>query len=582
MRHPFGARTYLCKAERGFKMPMARQKNELQRKNSIVSMVGAIFFTILLFAAVGLAYISVKELPKLSEKKYQQYGNVAVEALMPENQNTKKVRACFEEQGCNRIDEFPALFASEVLVQNKSNTVTDLAVLSQNKEVQYVEGKLKKDGIVLPYSAKGTYEIAIGQKFRVTIQDKSYEYGVTGFYEDAIFSHQEQGDVLAIIMGDNLYQSLEDENVMTKAMNYTIQLEDKEKAEELFDVVAEQLMEQIYIRGLDLRLYSGVEIEKNFHEYLSYVQKACFFLALVFIVISLVGEGMLLMQLLYKKQKGGFDQRQSLLLVEGIGFILGIPAFLVIEKELIAWLLRNQGYGFTLNHVVMGLLVTALCSCLCQVLLFAILTVFVDYRRKKQKSKNVECSGKGIRFEDGIALFLVSIVLGIMAMVITQIYSNTVNAKDLYYEYDAKDNTVEVFHSMTSKAENLESFDELLQYAKPVIVMLTFGVLLAIGILFALILIHQLKGVVRRLKAGDNKEISLNAIPILGKIIAISLGALLIAAIIALPMVHYILYKVGGNLGVYFDEIKFNYFAVILLFGGSAIVSAGITVLEVR
>ena len=150
------------------------------------------------------------------------------------------------------------------------------------------------------------------------------------------------------------------------------------------------------------------------------------------------------------------------------------------------------------------------------------------------------------------------------------------------HEYNEEEGMIEVFHSNQDDVEELNLFQEITDYAKPVIQVMVLGSLIGMALMYAMVLIVCLERIVEHLRQQGEKNPRSQALPILG----IILGATVLAFIIAMLLAQLCMEPVGTLvrqlLGVSLEQLGMNVIVTLMVLGYFAIVASGMTLLTVK
>ena len=546
---------------------------------------GITFFSLLLFLSIGLVVMAQDGFQDFYSKKLRELNETSIEAVMPASSDKDKILGFLDETSYVKVTDKDALYTEDIKVDLHERVATKLLILNSGRnQIHYTEGtKGNGKSVVLPYILKAYYGLKIKDSVSIIIGDETVTYVISGFFEDEILSQQNLQELLTIYLDEASYEEMKQKEGVTEELICSIQLKDSNKTSEVIEAWKQKLDEQLFIDGLDLKVYGGQGLAENIQLYLRYAKMVCFFLGLLFFVIAAVG---LVMTVYHYGKYLPMVHRKITLLCFGVGagvLVLGNIILMLIGPKVLSYLISSLGYEFRIGSVLMCILVGSIAFGIMEVLFIEIGLLALHKADRKKTSVDVrKQSVIAICKKGAIAVFVVSILLTTISLVITRLYNNTVGDSDLFYEYNEEEGMIEVFHSNQDDVEELNLFQEITDYAKPVIQVVVLGSLIGMALIYAMVLLVCLERIVEHLRQQGEKNPRSQALPILG----IILGATVLAFIIAMLLAQLCMEPVGTLvrqlLGVSLEQLGMNVIVTLMVLGYFAIVASGMTLLTVK
>lgn len=543
-----------------------------------------LIFMLLLFVSIGFIVCSYTDLSSFYERKSEKLGQVCIEAMIPKDQETEKIHSFLKQTDYESMNKQEALSLEDTSIRLYETMDTDVLFLNAKEEIHFVKGSLgDSDQVAVPYRLNSLYGMKIGDTIGIQMGDENRQYRISGFYEDVIMSQQDFDETLAIYISATSYEQLKAQQDIKENIIYSIQLKDATKTNEVMAQLGQEMKEQLYISGLDLHLYGGEEIKEDVSLYLSYVQKVCVALGIVFAVIGIVGSLFFIGQILRESAFEMKKVRALLYSVEAGGGVLGILMLVYLIPKVYTTMIRNLGYGFEVHSLVLSTLITCVIYLVLMTLLGLVSTALNKPNKEtKEASKSQEQRKHLVSWKEYLIVVLASLLLAIPTIVVTEVYTNAMGHSDLFYQYDEEEDLVEVFHSDSTQEEEVRKFTELTDYVKPILQVVTLGGLMAIALIYVLAVSYAIKKILHRLSKMEDVNPKGQAIAILGRILVASLLGFMLALLVAPTCMDFVLSYLQQSIGIRFESMKMNYILSLILFGGFVVLDSGTTVLEVN
>lgn len=547
----------------------------------------SIFFAILFMISIELILISKDGLNDFYQKKCLKFHQTSIEAVMPESQETDKVQSFFTGVDYEKVESRAALEAENVQIHLNEMIETKLFILDTSSQPYLVEGNMGGDNsIVLPYIMKTYYGVRLNQKLQMEWNGTTYTYVVSGFYEDEILSQQNVEEVLTVYVDMDSYDIWKAQQEVTGLVIYSVQLTNPENTDAIMSELKEQLQEQLFIGGLDLELYGGADLSENVNLYIHYVQLICIVLGTIFALIAVVGQFFALNRFFKEVSLENRKNRTIVGGMEGGSLVVGLLISILLVPNIISNMIASLGYQFEINSMFFCILLGALSY----IVIDSLILAGVMLKEKKASDKedrirheeNTRDGKKLLSVKELVAVFVASLVLATGGLIVSQVYMNVMDDTDLFYEYSDTEDIVEVFHSTESATEELISLSELTDYIKPVVQTAVLGGLAALLLIYAMVVFSQIRTAAERITWNEQKNLREQALPMLGRILAVTFLGFVLAIILAQISMGPTLILLRESLGISFDTISMNLILCLMLFGGFAIVASASTMVAVQ
>lgn len=555
-----------------------------QGEKTVGQAVRILIFMLLLFVSIGFIVCSYTNLSSFYERKCEKLGQVCIEAVVSKDQETEKIQSFFEQTEYESLNKQEALSLEDTSVKLYETMDSNLLIRNPKDEIHFVKGTLgESNQVVVPYRLNSFYGMKLGDTISIQIGEENRQYRISGFYEDEIFSQQDFDETLAIYINSTDYEQLKTLQSMKENVIYSIQLKNPAKTNEVMEQLGQEMKEQLFIRGLDLHLYGGEEIKQDVNLYVSYAQKVCVSLGIVFALIGIAGSLLFAVRVIRESSFELKKTRMLLYCVEAGGGILGILVHIILIPRVFSDIIRSLGYGFEAHSFVLSILIT----CVIYFILMTLLCMVSIAWSKSSKKTNETAKPQGqskhpVSWNESLILVLTSFFLAMPTIVVTEVSTNIIGHSDLFYQYDEEEDLVEVFHSDSKQEEEVGKFTELTDYVKPILQLVTIGGLIAIALIYVLVVSYVIKKILHRLLGMEEVNPKGEAISILGGILGASFFGFLLAVLVAPACMDAVLSYLQQSIGIQFDSMKMNYVLSLLLFGGFAVLASGTTVVEVN
>lgn len=566
-------------------MQQTFHETESQGNRNAWFLGGITFFSILLFLSIGFVVMAQDGFQDFYSKKLRELDGTSIEAVMSASADYDKILSFLDGTSETQVTNKDALYTEEIKVDLHKRIATKLLILnSSGNQIHYVQGtKGNGKSVVLPYILKSYYGLKLKDSISLIIGDKTITYEISGFYEDEILSQQNLQELLTIYLDESSYEEMKQEKGVEEKLICSIQLADPSKTDEVMEAWKQQLDEQLFIGGLDVELYGGQGLAENIQLYLHYAKQVCLFIGFLFFVVAAVGLVMMVRQF---GKSLPMDNRKRALLCFGIGggvLVLGNMILMLVGPRILSYLISSLGYEFRIGSVVVCILAGSIGYSIMEAIFLEVgLLTIQKARIAKVPQDTRKQSIAAICKKSALAVFVVSILLTTLALVITRVYHNTVGDSDLFYEYNETEGMIEVFHSTQEDVQGLNAFQELTDYAKPVIQVVVLGSLLGMALVYAMLLFSCLERIVEHLRQQGEKNPRSQALPILGILLGATVLSFLIAMLLSQLCMGPISAWVRQSLGVSLEQLGMSVLASLMVLGGFMIIASGMTLLSVR